>query len=475
MITRRALAALPFVIRSVRAADARRLQAGAAMANITPALGASLAGGMRNNPAKDVHDELHARALVLDNGTARIAVILVDSCAVPREIIDPAKRMIADRAKIPASHTLVAATHSHSAPAATHLFQSRPDPRYVEFLTGRIADAAVIASNRLRPAQIGWGIGTEPRALFNRRWHTKPGYVNDDPFDNGTDTVRMNPGYGNPNITKPEGPIDPDLGLIVVKGADERVIAVIGNYALHYVGGVGGGAVSADYFPVWGRTLLRLAGVNDPGVVTMMSNACSGNLNNADVTSRPVSRPPYGQIEHVAALLGPESLRVWRSMKFEPWVELKGSLEEFELGVRLPGKVEVERARKLIAGAPAAERAEDHYSDRKHIYARETLILNSEYFPSVRTVVQALRIGRLGIPTLPGEAFCELGLEIKKAKVFAGLMPVELANSYNGYIPTPDAHRHGGYETWRAKSSYLETEAATKLVAAAVRRLGAIA
>ncbi len=475
MLSRRALIASGFLTRAVRAADTRRLQAGAAMANVTPRLGASLAGGMTDNVARDVHDELHAKALVLDNGNTRVAIVLVDSCAVPRSIMDEAKRLIEAQVKIPPAHTLIAATHSHSAPASAHLFQSKPDPKYVDFLPGRIADAARIAVNRLRPATIGWGVGQEPRALFNRRWFTKAGVQNDDPFGRGTGAVRMNPGFANPNITRPAGPIDPDLGLVAVHGEDGRPIALMGNYSLHYVGGVGGGAVSADYFAVWGPTLLRLAGVDPTGVVTMMTNACSGNINGIDVTTRAEAFPPYGNIERVCALLAPEGLRVWRGMKFEPWVELAGSVEDLDLGVRLPSESDVRQAREWLSQAPEAEREADHYRDRRHIYARETVLLHEGYPKTVKVPSQGLRIGTLGIPTFPGEAFTELGLDVKRDRPMPGIMPIELANSYNGYIPTEDGHRHGGYETGRAKSSYLETEAAPKLVAAALRRLRAIA
>jgi hypothetical protein len=86
--------------------------------------------------------------------------------------------------------------------------------------------------------------------------------------------------------------------------------------------------------------------------------------------------------------------------------------------------------------------------------------------------VQAMRIGSLGISTFPGEAFAELGLAVKAKSPFKSTMIVELANDYRGYIPTPEAHENGGYETWRAKSSYLEVTAAPKMVASAVQQLG---
>jgi hypothetical protein len=50
-----------------------------------------------------------------------------------------------------------------------------------------------------------------------------------------------------------------------------------------------------------------------------------------------------------------------------------------------------------------------------------------------------------------------------------------LANGYNGYLPTPDQHALGGYETWRAKSSYLATDAEPKLRATLLELLNEVA
>jgi hypothetical protein len=103
------------------------------------------------------------------------------------------------------------------------------------------------------------------------------------------------------------------------------------------------------------------------------------------------------------------------------------------------------------------------------------VILNESYPKSVKTPIQALRIGSLGIATYPGEAFVELGLEAKAKSPFQPTFLIELANDYCGYIPTEEGHALGGYETWRAKSSYLETQAAPKMVASALRQLAKLA
>src|SRR4029453_10424049 len=76
---------------------------------------------------------------------------------------------------------------------------------------------------------------------------------------------------------------------------------------------------------------------------------------------------------------------------------------------------------------------------------------------------QAIRIGDLGMAAIPCEVFAETGLEIKQRSALRPTFVIELANGYNGYLPTPEQHAWGGYETWPARSAYLEVEAAPKI------------
>ena len=145
-------------------------RAGAAASNITPPLGVSLGGSMRDRAATHVRDELHARCVVLDDGTARIALVQVDNCLIPRHVFDAAKKLIEEETGIPADHVLMAATHSHSTPTATGIFQSNPNTDYLPFLERRIADGVRRAVNNLEPARIAWGGGELPGEVFNRRW-----------------------------------------------------------------------------------------------------------------------------------------------------------------------------------------------------------------------------------------------------------------------------------------------------------------
>src|SRR5262245_46467790 len=95
----------------------KQLRAGAATSNITPWLGLSINGNMHDAKAAHIHDELHARCLVLDDGKNRIAIVVCDNCLIPREIFDEAKRFIAQQTGLAADHVLMSSTHTHSAPA----------------------------------------------------------------------------------------------------------------------------------------------------------------------------------------------------------------------------------------------------------------------------------------------------------------------------------------------------------------------
>ena len=89
--------------------------------------------------------------------------------------------------------------------------------------------------------------------------------------------------------------------------------------------------------------------------------------------------------------------------------------------------------------------------------------------------LQVLRIGALTVAAIPCEVFVEIGLALKATKPLAEHFTISLANGYNGYIPTPEHHVLGGYETWRARSSYLEVAASEKVTATLRELLASVA
>jgi hypothetical protein len=375
---------------------------------------------------------------------------------------------------VPDGNALFCCTHTHSAPTTMHLFQAQPDPGYLDYLTRRIVDSVKMAASRLQPAQIGFGFGREDRIAFNRRYEMKPGTTPPNPFG-GIDAVKTNPGIGNPNVIRPAGPIDPVVGMLSVRRADGKPLAVVGNYSMHYVGGVGPGDVSADYFAWWaaemGRRMGAGTGPGDPPFIAMLTNGAQGDINNIDVMHGARERqPPYTHIGEVANILAGESERVLASIRYTDEAELAASQEWLEVGVRLPSPEEAGAALRLLANAPK----QGQYTDLPLVYARETVILSENWPRTERVPVQALRVGDTGFVGFSGEPFVELGLEVRRKSPFRQQFLIGLSNHHVGYIPTVDAHEQGGYETWRAKTSYLEKQAAPKVVAAALRRLQAI-
>ncbi|MBW3541195.1 MAG: neutral/alkaline non-lysosomal ceramidase N-terminal domain-containing protein [Planctomycetes bacterium] len=446
----------------LEASDAKRVfKAGAFAADITPPrFPISLNGGMTDRQATDAADPLHARCLVLDDGATRIAIVVCDSCMVPRDLMDAAKDRAAKATGIPTERILISATHTHSAPTLSGVFQSEPDEDYRQFLVEKIAEGITRANGNLRAARVGWGTGSDPSQVFNRRWYMKQGAVNADPFGGAEDRVRMNPGIGNQANLKPSGPVDPEIGILSIQTPDGKPVALLANYSLHYVGGVPGNLASADYFGEFARRLTTALGANeqDPQFVGILSNGTSGNINNVNYSLTSAERrEPFEQIKVVAASVVDATMRAYRKIEHKDWAPIAMRETEIELGVRLPSEADVEQAKKLLSEAGPGP-----YRDRTHIYARETLLL-AHYPPQVKAKIQAIRIGELGIATSPCETFVETGLAIKEASPLKPTFIIELANGYNGYLPTPEHHELGGYETWRARSSYLAADAEPKV------------
>jgi hypothetical protein len=289
----------------------------------------------------------------------------------------------------------------------------------------------------------------------------KPGAIPADPFGRTNDLVKMNPAIESPNLVEPAGPTDPEISIISVQSPEGRPIALLANYSLHYVGTSRDEDISADYYGAFADRIQQMIGADrlDPPFVALLSNGTSGDINNINFRRKPPPREPYEQIRTVADAVATESRRVYQKLNYQNWVPLGVQQTEISLGVRLPSGEDIARAEGILAKAKGRG-----LKGPEEVYARETVLMK-EYPSEVPLILQALRIGDLGIVAIPCEVFAEIGLAIKERSPFKPTFTIELANGYNGYLPTPEQHKLGGYETWRARSSYLEVEAAPKIVA----------
>jgi len=444
--------------------DAKILRAGAATSNITPELGGEVVGGFAPFPATHIHDELHARCLVLDDGETRVALVVCDLLGLHRSVSVEARQLIEARTGIPASHVLVSATHTHSAVNAiggnprTYEAERELTP-YQDFVARRIADGVVRAVNNLRPAQFAFGTVEIPEHVFNRRWFMKEGTVAETPFGVTTDKVRMNPPGGSPDLIEPAGPVDPLLSFVALREPDGPYISVFAAYSLHYVGGVGPGHISADYFAVFCEALKRLlpgAG-SGPDFVAILANGTSGDINNINFREPRERSAPYERMRAVGEDVADKVYGALGDLEWSDHITVDALYRELPVAWREIDDELLEWARRTEAEAASPLVNRDR---RSLVYAArvQQLAKTGKAEPESKLPVQVLRLGDVCIGTTPVETFAETGLEFRERSPFAKSFVVELAHGYYGYMPPPRHFELGGYETWPGTNN-LEPEA----------------
>lgn len=457
------LMAISLVVASAAAQSPGKKQflAGVATSNITPWLGDGLVGNFGTPPpAKYVHDELHARCFVLDDGTTRIVLVVCDNIGICREVLDEAKRLIHKSTGVPAERMLMSCTHTHSSVSARWKNPLQPEKEFTEyqrFVAHRIADGVRCAIHNLRPARIAWGTADLPGQVFCRRWLMKPGTELFNPFGE-PDHAKMNP-RNRPDLLKPAGPVDPQIAFLALETLDGRPLGLLANYSLHYVGGTGRNHVSAGYFAVFADRIQELLGADrqDPPFVAAMSNGTSGNINNSNYAVPLPKKQPYERIRLVADQCAQAVCQQYKKLAWHEWVPLSMRQRELELAVRKPTPAQLEHAKKVLS---EPERPDKFPHERN--YAEKALLLQDSP-KTVHVILQAVRIGELGIAAIPFEVFSEIGLELKARSPLKPSFTMELANGGYGYLPTPEQHKLGGYETWLGTNK-VEVQASTKIV-----------
>lgn len=422
------------------------LRAGAAAVDITPTqFPLNMPGGFNENLAQRAHDPLYARALVLDDGATQIAMVVVDNIGVASDVILEAKAIAAQRTGIPLERMLVSSTHTHSAPPPNIKDGPAPAVAYRKLLVEGIAKAVIQAHAARRPAAVGTAIHPLPDEVFNRRWFLKPGHMTPNPFGL-IDQVKMNPPTDPAVLDRPAGPTDPDITVLSIEDAtSHKPHAVYANYSLHYVGGTPKGEVSADYYGEFARLMpSRVGGGRD--FVAMMSNGTSGNINNI---SFGVKRPPRETFEQIRIVAQKAADTVWHARgkiaSHDPNARLAMAQRNIAVHLRHPTADQIERAKAVLATTDPEEKAK--LPKLAEYYAARTLEL-AKADETLTVPLQAIVVGDLAICAIPFETFVEIGLELKKKSPFPRTMVVGIANGYNGYLPTPEQHKLGGYETW---------------------------
>jgi len=442
-------------------------QAGAAIVDVTPRqLPVIVNGGILSNSADRVHTRLMARALVLDDGGQRVGIVVVDSCIMPRPLLDEVKRLAAQRTKIRPDRMLISATHTHTAPSVFECLGTNADPTYVPYLREMLAQSLAKAEANLEPARVGWGVRQAAEFTALRRWIRRPDRIADDPFGNPTVRANMHAGSNLDDVTGESGPEDPDLSFISIQSKGGRPLALLANFSMHYYTDQ---ALSADYFGLFCNQLQdRLGHNNDterPPLVAIMSHGCSGDIWRHDYSQ---GKKAASDINDYSQRLANLVVEAYDAIEYQEDVDLSMAETRFNLKYRVPNQQRLEWAQEIVA--KMGDRLPENTSE---VYAREQVVLHQRQ--STEVVVQALRIGNIGIATTPCETYAITGLKLKLQSPLDRTMVIELANGGDGYIPPPEQHVLGGYNTWAARSAGLEKQAEPKITEMALGLLEQVA
>ncbi len=442
--------------------DVPPLEAGLAVVDITPPAGFRMSGYFRERLSTGTHDPLLAKVLVLRQGDCRVGLVCCDLIGVPFDLSQHVREQADEKLGIPARNILIAATHTHTGPlysgalrAHFHeqaVAQEGRDPRetvnYAALLSEKLLAGLADAQAALAPVTLHAGTAEQEGLSFNRRFHMKDG------------TVRFNPGKLNPEIVRPAGPIDPEVGLLLLRRAEDREpLGALTVFALH-LDTVGGTEFSADFPYYLSETLQKQWGAD---FVSLFANGTCGDLNHIDVSH---SRPQKGHEEagRIGRTLGetvagrlPQLPRVAQPALAVRWRMVEVPLQEFTSDELAWAREAIEQVG--TRGLPFLEQ----------VRAYKILDLHSRGAKTLAMPVQVFRFGpEVALVALPGEVFVDLGLKIKRRSPFGLTMVVELAHDAPGYVPTRKAFAEGSYETVNSRvqpgSGEMLVEAAVELL-----------
>lgn len=418
---------------------------------VTPRVPVSLAGYFTLRYWTGVADDLLVQAVAFRQADRAAALVQFDLVSVSNAIMAAVREGCADVAGLRPEHILFTASHTHTAPEIrSHRRGGNPD--YTAFVVEQAVAAVHAAFADLRPARLRRGRAEDGRFAFNRRYWMADG------------SVVTNPPRRDPRIVRPEGPIDPEIGLLAIdlEGGETVLLANIANHA----DTVDGCAVSADW-PGFVRRTIE-AGRPELRVVTLAGAA--GNLNHFDPQG-PDGQSGYAVARRIGEGYAASIAAVLPDLAPSASGEFRAAAATFTTGPR-----EIDPAELATARADAAA----YTFDESRQLTSEDLATRSpaalKYFADRllevaadrrgrELEIHALRLGDTTLVTLPGEPFCEIGLAIKREFLAGRPALVATLNQDVTYIPNRENFGRGGYET-TARCSPYSTATADHLLAA---------
>lgn len=424
------------------------LKAGFNKVCISPPLGVPLAGfAARPEVSTGIHDDLFARALVLETEAASVAMVSVDLLALPGEFVNRVRESIHDRTSIERDAIMIASTHTHAGPVTIKTFfnpDGSVDSQYMNMLARCIEEAVSNAWRDRAPAKVGIGAGHVAGVGVNRR-------------------------------SADQKPVDDQIGIIRVTDLAQNTKAVLINYACHpTVLGPDNLLVTGD-FPAFAVEAIENA--IGPGGFAMFVNGTQGNISmghSSELSAIGVVTPgrTFARAAELGQLLADATLKTLATINVDDHPVLAATSIQITLPLKnYPSASETLKTLRdseahlnaLVSdngdNTEQVRRAKsDHlYASINDFYARETEALADRMLP---VELQGIRIDDAVFVAIPGEVFVEIGLQLKQLAAYK-LFIVGIANGYIGYLPTKEDYELGGYEV---VSSKCRPEAAGKLI-----------
>lgn len=392
---------------------------GLAQTKITPTQPLFLAGyASRNKPYEGVHDDLFAKALVLeDSAGVRGLILTTDLIGFPAEIATPIRERIARQTGIPATSILINASHTHTGPALS----LDPTPQenrgpgdaertvaYTRGLQDQLVALAEEAVQKLQPARCSWGVGVVSFVMNRREFTPDRGVI-----------LGVNP----------RGLADRSVPVLRIDGDDGKPRAVLLGCACHGTTlGPQDYLVSGDY----AGHAQRLLQERHPGVTALFLLGCAGDAN-------PYPRGTYALAEQHGQTLADEVDRVLAGRLAPVRGPLRIAFGEVDLPLAPPPpRQELE---KLAAGRSGA----------MSWVAQQMLARLKEGQTLPRSYTCPLAVwqfgGDLTLVALPGEVVVDYVRLLEEALGPNKLWIAAYTNDVFGYLPSARVLREGGYET----------------------------
>ncbi len=403
--------------------------AGAARTDITPAGSVWMDGMLRDHPSQGVHDPLHARCLVLSatgEVSEAVAVVVLDVCALSTDDNQAMRRRVAERTGLPAERVILAATHTHSGPAAKGFFNDK-EVVWVEQLAEAVVAVVTEALAGRTAVAVGCGSGTETTISHYRRLLAKDGHV----------IMNWEP-YTEDEVVGPLGVIDPEVGVLIAVRADQsgQVVGTLFNHAGHPNVMSGDNLLlSAEYPGLACRLVEEFFGFG----VAIFANGAQGTMDIDGLRDR-----DWAGMDRVGHALAEAVKAVEPSLDYRSPLPLAVARRAYDVPARQITDDEWSWAQRILAetGGKVQALADGVGDDYLAVLYRDLRARQDHPIVIEQTCVA---IGETALLTFPGELYTEIGQEVKRRSPFKQTWIIGLANGHIGYVPTRVAITEGGY------------------------------